>query len=148
MIILWTMMHCCRINYPIVYKGVKISSTLNIYSSKMHINAAVILIQKPQMWSKTLTGNILLQNTFTFYILSKFKLLPCSSTSSGTSAGRLGHHGSLQGPGAAGGGACLRADEQQHTWGSGLHTAVALPPSRIHRTGHGEAPQGTGWALG
>lgn len=64
----------------------------------------------------------------------------------GPSAGRLDHHNSLQGPGAAGGSARLCADERQHARGSGLHAAVTLPPSRLHWTGYGEAPQRAGWA--
>lgn len=78
--------------------------------------------------------------------IAHFSLL-CSAVT-GTSAGRLDPHGGLQGPGAAGGGARLRAGERQHTRGSRLHAAVALPASCLHRTGHGEAPQRTGWAPG
>ena len=59
MIILQTMMHCCRLNDPTVYKVVSMSSALNIHSSKMQ--HTLILIQNIR-YNKTLTGTILLQN--------------------------------------------------------------------------------------
>ena len=77
-------------------------------------------------------------------IVQFFSPLVCCK---GSSAGRLHHHNGFQGLGAAGSSARVCADEQQHARGSGLHAAVAVPPSRLHWDGHGEAPQRTGWAL-
>lgn len=83
---------------------------------------------------------------FLHSLLPESYTLPPASVFIGASAGRLYHHNSLQGPGAAGGGPRLCASEWQHTWGSGLHAAVTLPTSRLHWTGHGEAPERAGWA--
>ncbi len=76
MMILQTMRHCCKLNYPKI-KQLKLaqSQTSTAVKCNIHISSAVIFIHKHRN-SKTLTtGNIVLHNEYFYFSYFKYILL-------------------------------------------------------------------------